>query len=113
MKYYGIAVYDKYADGCRNGWFVGDARRAKLGQEELEEIILFLSRNPESGDAIKGTGKRGGWLSNLAGKDVPLFLLNVFSRGERANLSRAERNELRNILKAVAETCGEGVRENV
>lgn len=35
--------------------------------------------------------------------DTPLFLLEVFSKGERINLSKAERNELKNILSNLAE----------
>lgn len=42
------------------------------------------------------------------GDDVPLFLLNVFTKGDRANLSQAERNELRSILSQLAETYRRG-----
>jgi hypothetical protein len=33
-----------------------------------------------------------------SGKDVPVFLLAVYSKGENANLSKVERNELKGIL---------------
>jgi len=34
---------------------------------------------------------------------VPLFLLNVFTKGDRANLSKAEQNALRSILARMVE----------
>ena len=40
-------------------------------------------------------------------------LVFIFSKGEKANLSQAERNELKQILGALAETYREGVKRNV
>jgi hypothetical protein len=34
---------------------------------------------------------------------VPIFLLNVFAKGEKVNLSKAERNELKKILADIAD----------
>ena len=31
-------------------------------------------------------------------ESLPLFLLNVFAKNERANLSKAERNELKQLV---------------
>jgi hypothetical protein len=39
---------------------------------------------------------------------VPVFLLNVFTKGDRANLSKAEQNALRIILVKMAETYRKG-----
>ena len=36
------------------------------------------------------------------GSQVPAFLLTVFGKGERANLTKVERNELRTILGHLA-----------
>ena len=52
-------------------------------------------------------------ISYFGGWDVPVFLLNVFAKGERANLSKAERNELRKVLGDLAEAYRSGVRRNV
>ncbi len=41
---------------------------------------------------------------------MPLFLLDVFVKGERANLSKAECNELRVILGKMAQVYREGVK---
>ena len=48
----------------------------------------------------KGKGKRGGArvITFYAGRHVPVFLLTAFGKGEQANLSKAERNELRVLL---------------
>ena len=43
-----------------------------------------------------------------AGQDVPIFLLNVFTKGDRANLSKAEQNELRVILGKMADAYRKG-----
>ena len=45
-----------------------------------------------------------------SGPDVPLFLLNVFAKGDRVDLSQAERNELRKELIGLVEDYREGVR---
>src|ERR1041384_8261716 len=48
----------------------------------------------------KGKGRRGGArvITFYGGPRVPVFLLAIFTKGERANLSKAERNELRQLL---------------
>ena len=35
--------------------------------------------------------------------DVPVLLLNVFAKGEKVDLSKAERNELKKILADIAD----------
>ena len=49
----------------------------------------------------------------LTGSDVPVFLLNVFSKGDRVDLSQAERNELRKELAGLAEDYRKGVHAHV
>jgi hypothetical protein len=41
---------------------------------------------------------------------VPVFLLNVFAKGDRVDLSQAERNELRKALAGLADDYRRGVR---
>ena len=38
-----------------------------------------------------------------AAEDVPVFLLDVFGKGEKVNLSKRERNELKKVLSTLAE----------
>ena len=47
-----------------------------------------------------GTGKSGGYrvVTYYEGGEIPLILLTVFGKNERANLDRAERNELKALV---------------
>ena len=77
--------------------------------DEKASIINYLAVHPQSGDLMKGTGgiRKLRWSAQGKGKSggvrviyyyhngtMPLFLLTVFGKGEKANLSKAERNEL-------------------
>jgi hypothetical protein len=42
---------------------------------------------------------------------VPVFLLTVYGKGERANLTRAKRNELRDVLSDIAALYRQGIRK--
>lgn len=91
------------------------------------DSLPVVARN-QAGDRIEGTGgarkvrfagrgkgKSGGYrvISYFGGDDVPIFLLNVFAKGEKVNLSKAERNELKKILADIADLYRKGVRRNV
>ena len=91
--------------------------RAGLTEDELIAIVDVIARDPMGGDLIEGTGgarklrhrkegvgKSGGYrtIHYFAGVDVPVFLLGVYGKGEKANLTKAERNELAAILPGLA-----------
>jgi hypothetical protein len=42
-----------------------------------------------------------------------VFLLNVFAKGEKVDLTAAERRAFANVLKSVAEAYRAGVKEHV
>ncbi len=82
-------------------------------EEERRNLIDFLAHDPISGDLMQGTGgarklrwgargkgKRGGArvITFYAGPRVPVFILSAFGKGERVNLSKSERNALREVL---------------
>ena len=52
----------------------------------------------------KGRGKRGGArvITYYGGPHLPVFLMAVFAKGERADLTKAERNDLREVLASLA-----------
>jgi hypothetical protein len=92
--------------------FLRDAAAA-LTDEERTEAISFLAANPETGDIMrdtggarklrwraKGRGKRGGVrvIYYYHNESLPLFLLNVFAKNEKPNLTKAERNEMKTLL---------------
>lgn len=103
--------------------YLADAKAAGITEGERVRIIELFARNPQSGELIVGTGgamktrfagrgkgKSGGYriISFFSGRDVPVFLLAVFSKGQRVNLSQAERNELRSELAGLAKDYRKG-----
>jgi hypothetical protein len=100
------------------------ARRV-LSDEERRSLIDFLAANPMAGDLMQGTGgarkvrwaargkgKSGGArvITFYAGPDLPVFLMAIFGKGEKANLSKAERNELRDVLASLVAEYRKGAK---
>jgi hypothetical protein len=52
-------------------------------------------------------------VSYYAAEDVPVVLLALINKGERADLSKAEQNALRDRLSRFAETYRAGVKQKV
>ena len=86
---------------------------AALSAEERSELIAFLAANPEAGAIMPGTGgarklrwraqgrgKRSGVraIYYFHGESLPLFLLNVFAKNEKTNLTKAEQNAIQVLL---------------
>ena len=84
-----------------------------LTNEERMEVISYLAANPEAGDLMpetgggrklrwraQGRGKRGGVrvIYYFHNEFLPLFMLNVFAKNEKANLTKAQRNEMKTML---------------
>lgn len=105
-------------------------KRLGLSDAEAHHIVQKISENPLIGDLIPGTGgarkwripcgtnnkgKSGGYrvVSYFAGDDLPVFLLDIFAKGEKINLSKAERNELKKILGGIAEDYRSSMRQRV
>ena len=93
-----------------------------LSESEKQGIISYLAAHPQSGIIIQGTGgiRKLRWASDGKGKSggvrviyyyhnesIPLFLLTVFGKGEKANLSKAERNELSKFTSILVKNYGE------
>ena len=64
--------------------------------------------------AAKGKGKSGGAraITFYSGRDLPVFLMTVFGKGEK-NLTKTEQNELRDVLARIAAEYRKGVRRRV
>jgi hypothetical protein len=112
----------------RTPTFLADAKDAGLSDGEQDHIVAEISKNPLVGDIMEGTGgcrklrfagrgkgKSGGYrtVHYFAGDDVPVLLLALINKGERANLSKAERNALRIELEGYAEDYRKGVATKV
>jgi hypothetical protein len=59
--------------------------------------------------SAQGKGKSGGVrvIYYYYNKSIPLFLLTVFGKGEKANLSKAESNELAKLTKLLRDNYRE------
>jgi hypothetical protein len=84
-----------------------------LTEEERRDIVDYLAANPKAGDIMEGTGgvRKLRWGRQGRGKSggvrviyyvhselMPLYLLTLFAKNERANLTKAERNELAGLV---------------
>jgi hypothetical protein len=57
---------------------------------------------------VRASGGGARVITYYAAPDLPVFLIAVFAKGGRANLSGAERNELREVLANLATEYREG-----
>ena len=75
------------------------------------DLIQGTGRARKVRFAGRGKGKSGGYrvITFYAGARLPVFLLALYAKGDRADLSKAERNELRLILGSIVETFRRGV----
>lgn len=80
-----------------------------LGHQECQDLISYLANHPKSGDLIEGTGgvrklrwgrgsrgKRGGvrLIYYFYSSDMPLYLITLYAKNTRSNLSNSQRHEL-------------------
>jgi hypothetical protein len=92
--------------------FLADAE-AFFTEDERAELVLYIAMNPDAGVimpetggvrklrwGVKGRGKSGGVrvIYYFHDETLPVFMLNVFAKNEKANLSKAERNALRRYI---------------
>lgn len=87
-----------------------------LSEPERSELVDYVAANPKAGDLIQGTGgvRKLRWARTGRGKSggvrviyyfhseaLPLYLLTMFGKGEKADLSQAERNELAKLVRVL------------
>ena len=92
--------------------------RAIMSDEDRMALIDFIARNPMAGVSIgsglrkvrfarDGGGKSGGYrvIHFYRGdEDVPVFLITVFAKNEKANLTRSETEAVKSLGKMLAES---------
>ncbi len=85
-----------------------------LSGDEKTELITYLSAFPSAGVLVQGTGgiRKLRWARSGGGKsggvrviyyfhnpEIPLYLLTLFGKNEKTNLSKAERNILSRAVR--------------
>ena len=94
----------------------------KIFSESLHETLVnYLAAHPKAGVVMEGTGgiRKFRWKREGTGKssgarvvyyyyndNYPLFIITAFKKGNKANLSKEERNELAKLVSILIETYG-------
>ena len=96
--------------------FLSAAKDAGMSDDERQAVVDAVAADPEAGAimprcggarklrfAKPGTGKSGGYrvITYFGGTDMPVFLLTVFGKGEKTNLSDKEKGNLAKLTKAL------------
>lgn len=97
--------------------FQRQAEREGLSEDDLLDIASSIAADPLGGDVMigaggarkvrhagRGHGKSGGYrtIHYFGGEDVPIFLLAIYGKGSKANLTTSEKNQLAAILPKIA-----------
>ena len=105
--------------------FLRDSKKL-LDDDERTALVNHLAYNPLVGNLISGAGgiRKVRWARENEGKsggfrviyfyhseNIPLFVLNIFSKNEKASISQAERNELKTLTALLVENYSAGGRE--
>lgn len=94
-------------------------RRAKglLSESERADLVAYLAENPDIGKVMEGTGgvRKVRWAREGEGKSggyrviyyfhsehIPLFALLIYGKNEKANLTQAEKNDMRRLTALLA-----------
>ena len=84
-----------------------------MSDQERARLVAFVAANPEEGEimpetggvrklrwALEGMGKRGGAriVYYYHSEKLPIFLLSAYAKNRKANLVRAERNAMKQLI---------------
>jgi hypothetical protein len=99
--------------------YLAAADDAGMSAEERAAVVDIIAADPEAGAIMPGCGgarklrvakpgggKSGGYrvITYFAGDDVPVFLITVFAKGEKANLTKSEQNALAKLAKGLKDS---------
>jgi hypothetical protein len=121
----GLLTMTKLLTVIETTTFLRDVKRSGLTEDEHRSLIEFLAANPMAGVVMEGTGgvRKVRFAGQGAGKsgsyrvvyyfhdmEMPVFALALFAKNEKANLTMAERNELRAIMPRIVQEYREGIK---
>lgn len=98
-----------------------------MSEQDIEALIDYVGNRPDAGEEMQGTGgcrklrfairgnnkgKSGGvrTITFYSGASLPVFLITVFGKNEKANLTKAERNQLKKLTDVLVEEYSQRVR---
>jgi hypothetical protein len=108
--------------------FLASTAEEGVSEDERATMVTAIALNPQAGELMPGTGgarkvrfagrgkgKSGGFrvVTFYGGTDMPVFLLDLYSKDAQANLSKGERNELRKILTVLPQRWREQMQSRV
>lgn len=94
--------------------YISAAEDAGMSEDEMTDVVNAIAADPQAGAimprcggarkvrvAKPGTGKSGGYrvITFYGGPKMPVFLLTVFGKNERANLSEKEKGQVARLCK--------------
>ena len=94
--------------------YIGAAKEAGMSEEEMQAVVDAVAGDPEAGATMRGCGgarkfryakpgkgKSGGYriVTYYGGENIPVFLITVFGKGEKSNLTDAEKNAVSKLTK--------------
>jgi hypothetical protein len=95
--------------------------KSRMTKDEVDSAVSMIARDPTCGDVIRGTGgvrkvrfavakrgKSGGVriIYYFYNEDIPVFLLAVFAKNEKADLSASEKKMLAVLAKKLRDAYG-------
>lgn len=98
--------------------FIRCAKKLDLSDDERESMVELIASNPEAGNEISGTsgmrkvriagkgkGKSGGYrvITFFTGSDIPVFLITVYGKGQKANITAAEKKAMKTLSNTIVE----------
>jgi hypothetical protein len=91
-----------------------------FNEVERKPIIDYLAAHPRAGNLMEGTGgiRKLRWARGGRGKSggvrviyyyhdqrIPLYLLTVFGKNEKSNITKSERNELAKLVELLVKAA--------
>lgn len=99
-----------------------------MNAAERLDIVNYLAAHSKAGDLLEGSDgvRKLRWGRGVKGQSgdvrviyyvhsdlMPLYLLTLFAKNERANISKAERNELADLVELLVQTWLESCKERL